>query len=121
MATLAAARQMRRGRADRRFQPHRFTRPKRCSDEFTRAFGDADAGAQRYLSGVGDADSGVHSAALWVAIKEGAYAGNIAQPRGTIEFLLANAARDTVLTLGAGSAYKIGEAFLARLKGTKNP
>lgn len=126
MATLAAARQMRKGRLIVVFQPHRFTRTKALFDEFTRAFGDADVLVLNDIYPASEAPiPGVHSAALWVAIKEGGHpcVEYIAQPQGTIEFLLANAKPgDTVLTLGAGSVYKIGEAFLAQIKeGTKNP
>lgn len=126
MATLAAARQMRQGRLIVVFQPHRFTRTKALFDEFTRAFGDADALVLNDIYPASEAPiPGVHSAALWAAIKEGGHpcVEYIAQPQGTIEFLLANAKPgDTVLTLGAGSVYKIGETFLAQLKeGTKNP
>ena len=119
MATLAAARQMRRGRLIVVFQPHRFTRTKALFDEFTRAFGDADVLVLNDIYPASETPiPGVHSAALWVAIKEGGHpcVEYIAQPQGTIEFLLANAKPgDTVLTLGAGSVYKIGEAFLERL------
>jgi UDP-N-acetylmuramate--alanine ligase len=119
LATLAAARQMRKGRLIVVFQPHRFTRTKALFDEFTRAFGDADVLVLNDIYPASEAPiPGVHSAALWVAIKEGGHpcVEYIAQPQGTVEFLLANArSGDTVLTLGAGSVYKIGEAFLERL------
>jgi UDP-N-acetylmuramate-alanine ligase len=40
----------------------------------------------------------------------------IPQAEGTIEYLLKTVKpKDTVLTLGAGSIYKIGEAFLKQL------
>jgi len=119
MATLAAVRQTKKGRLIVVFQPHRYTRTKALFDEFTRAFGDADVLVLNDIYPASEAPiPGVHSAALWVAIKEGGHpcVEYIAQPQSTVEFLLANARPgDTVLTLGAGSVYKIGEAFLERL------
>jgi len=126
MATLAAARQMWKGRLIVVFQPHRFTRTKALFDEFTRSFGNADILVLNDIYPASEAPiPGVHSAALWVAIKEGGHpcVEYIAQPQSTIEFLMANAKPgDTILTLGAGSVYKIGEAFLLQRKqGMKKP
>ncbi len=125
LATLAAARQMWRGRLLVVFQPHRFTRTKALFDEFIRSFSDADVLVLNDIYPASEAPiPGINSAALWAAIKEGGHphVEYIAQAQNTIDFLLANAKPgDTVITLGAGSVYKIGEAFLAELakKGAK--
>jgi len=124
MATLSAARQMWPGRLIVVFQPHRFTRTKALFDEFTRSFGDADV---LILNDIYPASEtpipGINSAALWAAIKEGGHphVEYIGQAQNTIDFLQSIAGPgDTVITLGAGSVYKIGEAFLEQLKkGTK--
>jgi UDP-N-acetylmuramate--alanine ligase len=124
MATLAAARQMWKGRLIVVFQPHRFTRTRALFDEFTRSFGDADILVLNDIYPASEAPiPGINSAALWAAIKEGGHprVEYIAQAQNTIDFLRTVAQPgDTVITLGAGSVYKIGEAFLEQLKkGTK--
>ncbi|MBP1710686.1 MAG: UDP-N-acetylmuramate--alanine ligase, partial [Deltaproteobacteria bacterium] len=119
MATLAAARQMWKGRLIVIFQPHRFTRTKALFDEFTRSFGDADVLLLNDIYPASEAPiPGINSAALWAAIKESGHPNveYIGQARNTMDFLLANTKPgDTVITLGAGSVYKIGEAFLEQL------
>jgi UDP-N-acetylmuramate--alanine ligase len=125
LATLAAARQMWKGKLLVVFQPHRFTRTKALFDEFTRSFTDADVLVLNDIYPASEAPiPGINSAALWAAIKEGGHphVEYIAQAQSTIDFLLANAKPgDTVITLGAGSVYKIGEGLLAELakKGAK--
>ena len=119
MATLSAARQMWKGRLIVVFQPHRFTRTRALFDEFTRSFSDADILVLNDIYPASEAPiPGINSAALWAAIKEGGHpqVEYIAQAQNTIDFLLATAQPgDTVMTLGAGSGYKIGEAFLEQL------
>ncbi len=126
MATLAAARQMWKGRLIVVFQPHRFTRTRALFDEFTRSFGDADLLVLNDIYPASEAPiPGINSAALWAAIKEAGHqcVEYVGQAQNTVEFLLANARPgDTVITLGAGSVYKIGEAFLEQMKQrTKQP
>ena len=120
LATLAAARQMWRGRLIVVFQPHRFTRTRALFDEFTRSFGDADVLVLNDIYPASEAPiPGINSAALWAAIKESGHpcVEYIGQPQNTLDFLLATVKPgDTVITLGAGSVYKIGEAFLEQLK-----
>jgi len=118
-ATLAAARQVWKGRLVVVFQPHRFTRTKALFNEFTRAFGDADLLILNDIYPASEEPiAGVNSQALCTAIRK---TGNlrveyIAQAERTIEYLL-NTVRpkDTVITLGAGNIYKIGEALLTQL------
>ncbi|MEE9911859.1 MAG: UDP-N-acetylmuramate--L-alanine ligase [Deltaproteobacteria bacterium] len=119
MATLAAARQMLKGRLIVVFQPHRFTRTKALFDEFTRSFGDADVLVLNDIYPASETPiPGINSAALWAAIKENGHphVDYIGQAQNTVDFLKATARPgDTVITLGAGSVYKIGEAFLEQM------
>jgi UDP-N-acetylmuramate--alanine ligase len=118
--TLAAARQVWKDRLIVVFQPHRFTRTKALFDEFTVAFKDADI---LILNDIYPASEqpipGINSAALWAAIKQTGHprVEYIANAKETIDFLINTAKpKDTVITLGAGSIYKIGETFLKELK-----
>jgi len=117
--TLTAARQVWKGRLIVVFQPHRFTRTKALFDEFTMAFKDADILILNDIYPASEEPiAGINSAALWAAIKQTGHphVEYIANIKETIEFLL-NTARpkDTVITLGAGSVYKVGETFLKEL------
>jgi UDP-N-acetylmuramate--alanine ligase len=120
LATLAAARQIWKGRLLVVFQPHRFTRTQALFDEFIHCFKDADVLVLNDIYPASETPiPGINSAALWAAIKEGGHphAEYIAQPQHTVDFLLRHAKPgDTVITQGAGSVYKIGEAFLAALR-----
>ncbi len=120
LATLAAARQMWRGRLIVVFQPHRFTRTKALFDEFTRSFSDADILVLNDIYPASEAPiPGINSAALWAAIKENGHphVAYMGQAQNTLDFLLTTAKPgDTLITLGAGSVYKIGEAFLEQLE-----
>ena len=118
-ATLAAARQVWKGRLIVVFQPHRFSRTKALFEEFTQAFGDAD---MLILNDIYPASeepiAGVNSQVLAEAIRKAGHrhVEYVAQAEGTIEFLLNTVKpKDTVITLGAGSIYKIGEALLKQL------
>jgi len=56
---------------------------------------------------------------LWAAIKENGHPNvdYVGQAQATVDFLLERVKPgDTVITLGAGSVYKIGEALLAELE-----
>lgn len=117
--TLAAARQVWQKRRVVIFQPHRFTRTKALFNEFTTAFADADI---LILNDIYPASEepidGVNSAVLAVAIKKTGHphVEYIAKAEDTVEYLLKTIRpQDTVLTLGAGSVYKIGETLLKQL------
>ena len=117
--TLAAASLVWKGRRIVVFQPHRFTRTKALFNEFTRVFKDADI---LILNDIYPASEepidGVNSAVLVLAIKKAGHlhVEYIAKPEETIEYLLQIVRPgDAVFTLGAGSVYKIGEAFLKKL------
>lgn len=117
--TLAAMRQIWQDRLIVVFQPHRFTRTKALFEEFTRAFKDVDI---LILNDIYPASEepieGITSAALGEAIskvgpKQVEY---ISGAEATVEYLLRTVrAKDTVATIGAGSIYKIGEAFIQEL------
>ena len=118
-ATLAAAKQVWKGRMIVVFQPHRFTRTKALFNEFTQAFSDADLLILNDIYPASEEPiAGVNSQALCEAIRKTGHPSveYIAQAEGTIEFLLKTVRpKDTVITLGAGSIYKIGEALLKQL------
>jgi UDP-N-acetylmuramate--alanine ligase len=117
--TMAAARQVWKGRRIVVFQPHRFTRTKALFDEFTTAFIDADILILNDIYPASEEPiAGVNSAVLVLAIKKAGHphVEYIAKPEETIEYLLQIVRPDdAVFTLGAGSVYKIGEAFLKKL------
>ena len=118
--TLAAASHVWKERRIVVFQPHRFTRTKALFDEFTRAFADADVLILNDIYPASEEPiAGVNSAALSLAIKKTGHphVEYIAKAEDTVEYLLKIVKPgDVVFTLGAGSVYKIGEAFLKQLK-----
>jgi UDP-N-acetylmuramate--alanine ligase len=117
--TLAAARQVWQKRRVVIFQPHRFTRTKALFNEFTTAFADADIVILNDIYPASEEPiAGVSSAALAAAIKKTGHphVEYIAKAEDTVEYLLKTIRpQDTVLTLGAGSVYKIGETLLKQL------
>jgi UDP-N-acetylmuramate--alanine ligase len=114
--TLAAARQVWKNRLVVVFQPHRFTRTKALFNEFTRAFDVADVVLINDIYPASEEPiAGITSEALCAAIKRTGHprVEYIARPEETIKYLLNEVhGDDTIITLGAGSVYKIGEAFL---------
>jgi UDP-N-acetylmuramate--alanine ligase len=117
--TLAAARNVWKDRRIVVFQPHRFTRTRALFDEFTRAFADADILILNDIYPASEEPiAGVNSAALCAAIQKTGHprVEYIGKAEDTIEYLLKIVQpNDAVFTLGAGSVYKIGEAFLKQL------
>jgi len=117
--TLTAARHIWKERRIVVFQPHRFTRTKALFDEFTGAFADADVLIINDIYPASEEPiAGINSAVLCLAIKKTGHprVEYIAKAEDTIEYLLKIVQpNDTVFTLGAGSVYKIGEAFLKQL------
>jgi UDP-N-acetylmuramate--alanine ligase len=120
-ATLTAMRQIWKDRLIVVFQPHRFTRTRALFDEFTKAFGDADILIMNDIYPASEEPiSGINSAALCEAIRQSGqtHVKYISKTEDIIKYLLKTVkAKDTVATLGAGSIYKIGEAFLKQLAG----
>ena len=121
-ATLAAARI---GAPNRRivvlFQPHRYTRTNDLMDEFASAFNNADV---LFVSDIYAASEqpieGVNAEVLTGRIKS--YGHKNAEYIGAIEnapvALRENVREgDLVITLGAGSVYRVGDQLLALLRG----
>lgn len=123
-ATLAAARQL-GGRVLVIFQPHRYTRTAALRDEFGRCFGDADrvwvldvyAAGEPPIEGVSGRTVSDSARAQGARHVEFAAAGAEAAAAA------ANAAKpgDTVITLGAGDVWRLGDEVLARLRGAATP
>jgi UDP-N-acetylmuramate--alanine ligase len=121
--TLAAARNIWKKRSIVVFQPHRFTRTKALFEEFTHAFSDADILILNDIYPASEEPiAGVNSDTLCLAIKKTGHPNVLYIPNAeeTIEYILKIVRPDDVVfTLGAGSVYKIGEAFLKQLAEAK--
>lgn len=117
--TLKAMRQIWKDRLIVVFQPHRFTRTKALFDEFTKAFGNVDILILNDIYPASEEPiAGINSSALCKAIEKTGqtHVEYIPGAEETIKYLLKTVkAKDTVATIGAGSIYKIGEAFIKQL------
>ncbi len=118
-ATLAAAR-ARGGRRLVVFQPHRYTRTQSLVEEFGVAFDEAERVWVLDIYGAGEKPIDGVSGLMVVdsARRHGAsHVVHGPDPEAVIEQVVA-AARpgDTVMTLGAGDVWKLGEAILDRLR-----
>ena len=118
-ATLAAARSL-GGRRLVIFQPHRYSRTLALREEFGGCFGDADQVWVLDVYAAGEAPiAGASGESLVESAHEhGAthvrYAGD---PMAAVDAVAAMArAGDTVLTLGAGDVWKLGDEVLGRLR-----
>jgi UDP-N-acetylmuramate--alanine ligase len=116
-ATLRAAQQV---WGDRRiivvFQPHRYTRTKALYDEFLDAFQDADVLIITDIYAASEREiEGVNSENLYRGIRDRGHA-NVMYMSGFDEIVshLNSIARsgDVIITLGAGTVWKIGEDYL---------
>ncbi|MCE5210916.1 MAG: UDP-N-acetylmuramate--L-alanine ligase [Deltaproteobacteria bacterium] len=118
-ATLAAMRQIWKDRLIVIFQPHRFTRTKALFEEFTKAFHDVDILIMNDIYPASEEPiAGINSAVLCEAIRKAGktHVEYIPKTEDIIEYLLKTVReKDTVATIGAGSIYKIGEAFIKQL------
>ncbi|MCE5283976.1 MAG: UDP-N-acetylmuramate--L-alanine ligase, partial [Deltaproteobacteria bacterium] len=122
-ATLAAAKQVWPGRILVVFQPHRYTRTQALFEEFLTAFKDADG---LIITDIYPASEepipGVNAATLCEAVRREGHPDAVHLPDfDAIVDHLAKIARpsDVILTQGAGSVWKVGEAFLNRIKGAR--
>jgi len=122
-ATLAAARQVWTGRIIVVFQPHRYTRTQALFQEFLTAFTDADSLIVTDIYPAGEEPiPGVSSEALCEAIRRAGHRDAVhLSSFDAIADHLSEVARqgDVILTQGAGSVWKVGMAFLERIKGDK--
>lgn len=114
--TLKAARQVWKGRIIVVFQPHRYSRTQALFTEFIGAFADADRVILTDIYGASEAAiPGVHSSRLCEAIEKAGH-NDVRYMAGfddIVSFLREEAsASDTIITLGAGNVWKVGEAFL---------
>ncbi|HOW56471.1 MAG TPA: UDP-N-acetylmuramate--L-alanine ligase, partial [Smithellaceae bacterium] len=102
----------------------RYTRTKALFNEFVGAFAEADFLILNDIYPASEAPiPGVSSAALAAAIKEKGQrcVEHISGQEEIVEFLLKTVGPgDTVLTLGAGNIYKLGESLLNRLAAGKD-
>jgi UDP-N-acetylmuramate--alanine ligase len=102
------------------FQPHRYTRTKDLIDEFKVSFSDADILAVLDIYPAGEAPiEGVNSENLVESIRKAGHGSVIyAKDREDAARYVVSGARkgDIILTLGAGSVWKLGEEILNKLK-----
>ena len=119
-ATLAAARQVWPGRLIVVFQPHRYTRTKALFDEFLTAFSQADVLIVTDIYAASEeAIPGVTADSLCEAIRRAGHPDvvHLSDFAAIVTHLLKIARpSDVILTQGAGSVWKIGDAFLREKK-----
>ena len=115
-ATLSAVRQSCGRRIIAVFQPHRYSRVQALSEEFARAFDDADLLITLPIYAAGeDAIPGIDSESLVERIKQYGHrdAVYVSDFDAALRLLRGVTKEgDLVLTLGAGDVWKIGEMFL---------
>ncbi len=118
-ATLKAVREAMTGRGNGRlfvlFQPHRYTRTRDLLHEFIDAFADADRVVLMDIYPAGEKPlPGVNSGLLFDGIKNTGKDIDYIRDRDEIAGFLKTEMRDgdTLLTLGAGDVWRIGEEFL---------
>ena len=121
-ATLAAAKSLERSRLVAVFQPHRYTRTRDLLNEFTTCFNQADLVVLTDIYPAGEKPiPGVSAEKLFQGLKEHGHRGVVYLPES--EKIVSSLTKliepgDLVLTLGAGDIYKVGEALVARLRGS---
>jgi UDP-N-acetylmuramate--alanine ligase len=119
--TLAAARQVWKGRIIVVFQPHRYTRTQKLFPEFLMAFPSADHLIITDIYPASEkAIEGVNAASLTEGIRQSGHPDvrYLASFNEIADHLLAIAKpSDVIITQGAGSVWKVGEEFLQRMAG----
>ncbi|RJQ20258.1 MAG: UDP-N-acetylmuramate--L-alanine ligase [Nitrospiraceae bacterium] len=104
-----------RGRLVVLFQPHRYSRTRDLMADFTHSFADADKVVLMDIYPAGEKPiSGIDSGILFRRIKDTGRDIEYIKDRDEISGYLARELRegDTLLTLGAGDVWKLGEEFL---------
>jgi len=118
--TLKAARRVWEGRITVVFQPHRYTRTRALFEEFLGAFEDADSLIITDIYGASEAAiEGVHSENLCRAVKAAGHPDvtYISDFGAIVDHLCERLVpSETIITLGAGNVWKIGEALLKEMK-----
>lgn len=114
-ATLQAARECGYRRVLVLFQPHRYSRTRDLMEEFTGAFGDADAVEVLDIYAASEQPiPGVTGEALAKRIPNAEYAASVDEAVGR---LVARAGEgDLIMTLGAGSVSQAGPMVLEKLE-----
>jgi len=116
--TLAAAKQVWKDRRIVVFQPHRYTRTKALFNEFLHAFADADVLIVTDVYAASEEPiEGANALNLCEGIRRSGHKDvtYISHFDEIVDHLLSIAKPDDVIiTQGAGSIWKIGEAFLKR-------
>ena len=116
--TLAAARQVWKERIITVFQPHRYTRTKALFNEFLTAFSGTDTLIMTDIYPASEeAIEGINAISLCEGIRECGQTDVIYLPGfdEIVDYLFLTAKpSDTIITLGAGNVWKIGEEFLRR-------
>jgi len=118
-ASLSAIRNSTKEKVFCIFQPHTFTRTKALLESFSEAFADADKIIIADIYAARELDNGeVHSRDLANLISERGYNSNYLGSFEEIEeFIMREASdHDTVITMGAGNIYKIGDSLLRNYK-----
>ena len=117
--TLAAARQVWKGRIIVVFQPHRYTRTQKLFQEFLTAFPSADHLIITDIYAASEqAIAGVNAASLAAGIRQSGHPDvrYLGPFNVIVDHLLAIAKpSDVIVTQGAGSVWKVGEEFLLRM------
>jgi len=119
-ATLRAARENFKGRLVVIFQPHRYTRTRDLHEQFGECFSDADelfitgiySAGERPIEGV--SAELIYRAVLKSGFKDVHYIPDTDELKDAVIETLAKG--DTVVTLGAGDIYRVGEDILQSLK-----
>jgi UDP-N-acetylmuramate--alanine ligase len=101
------------------FQPHRYSRTRDLLGEFSDAFIDADRVVLMDIYAAGETPiNGVNSEVLLKGIKDAGKDAEYIKERADVVKYLAESLKsgDTLLSLGAGDVWKIGEEVIKRLK-----
>jgi UDP-N-acetylmuramate--alanine ligase len=123
-ATLAAAREIHRGRIVVAFQPHRYTRTRDLWGEFTRCFNRADVLVLTEIYAASeDKLPGVEASLLADAIRD--HGHRAVHFERDLDAVLARLVRDVrdgdlVVTLGAGSISTLGARLIAALRASRS-
>ena len=123
-ATLAAIRDIWKGRVVAAFQPHRYTRTKALLDEFVTSFNEADVLIVTDIYAASEEKiEGITGSVLAERISKSGHKNVLFAPTkdDVAETILRMVAPgDLVITLGAGDLYKIGERLIAEWSGKES-
>ncbi len=114
---IAEREEGKQGRIIAAFHPHLYSRTRDLLDAFSRAFGAADEVIIAPIYAAREADDGsVSSEILAERIQAEGVPARAANSLDDVEHLLRGMMRagDTVITMGAGDIYKVGDALVAK-------